>query len=80
MRTFRYYTGEVVIVDDRVIDCKRPARILDIFQPGPESAEHYQSPEGAVATSASRLWTPPDGEFWEDLEFVSRRPWWRFWR
>lgn len=68
------------MVGDRVIDCGRPARVLDVFPPGRQSAEHYHCPEGAVATSASRLRTPPDGEYWEDLEFVSRRPWWRFWR
>lgn len=79
MTTFHYFSGEVVMVGDRVRESGRVGRVLHIFQPGPESAEHYHCPDGAVSTSNRHLWEPPDGEFWEDLEFLGRRERWRFW-
>ena len=73
MHIFHYYTGEVVMVGDRIRESGRAGYGEHIFQPGPESDRDCGCPEGAVSTSNSRLWTPPDGEYWEDLEFVGRR-------
>ena len=80
MRTFHYFSGEVVTVGDHVRDCGHLGTVVDIIQPGPEAAANYHCPDGAVCTEAdwggtkgNRLWTPPDGELWEDLEFIARR-------
>ena len=79
VRAFHYFSGELVILGDRVRECGRIGRVVQIIQPGPEAAAHYNCPDGAVVTSTRRMWTPPDGELWEDFESLVRRQWWRFW-
>ena len=81
-REFHYYTGEIVCVGDHVrVNRHMPlmGHVAEVEMPGTEQAFACNCPEGYVCTittedrsNASFLWTPPDGEFWEDLQFVRR--------
>jgi hypothetical protein len=81
-KVFRYADGTVVMEGDRV---KPPnvltGVILSVIQPGSSDAEAYGCPDGGVlieenwnGTPSLLLLEPPDGEQWEDLEFISRAP------
>ena len=79
-RVFHYFSGEVVQVGDRVRDVRHLGYVAEVFQPGSGMALSCDCPDGGVltmsdwdGTQSPRIWTPPDGEFWEDLEFIARR-------
>ena len=78
-KIFHYFSGEVIELGDRVCDCSHLGYVAEIIQPGSGTALSCDCPDGGVLTMADwdgtkspRIWTPPDGEFWEDLEFISR--------
>lgn len=80
MRVFRYFSGETVEVGDHVRDAGRLGRVTEIIQPGSDEAASYSCPDGGVrtvvdwdGTSSNAMWEPPDGDLWEDLEFLSRQ-------
>ncbi len=80
MRVFHYITGEEVKVGDYVREVGRDYRVIEIIQPGSETAESCDCAEGGVRTSmdlsgtrGNVLWEPPDGACWEDLEFLRRQ-------
>lgn len=86
MKVFHYISGEIIKVGDRVKDAGHRGRAIEIIQPGSYTALSCDCAEGGVHTVAnwggkkgSRIWEPPDRENWEDLVFLQRRPWWRFW-
>ena len=78
-RTFTYCTGETVLPDDRIRADGKMGRVAEIMQPNTQAAKDCDCPEGAVSTTIDwdgkdhhQLWLPPDGEWWEDLEFLER--------
>ena len=80
MRVFHYMSGEEVVIGDyvREIGC-RDGRVVQIIQPDSEDAEILDCPEGGVVTAMDMsgtigraVWEPPDGDCWEDLEFIRR--------
>lgn len=79
-REYHYIDGEVVKLGDRVLYCgKYKGVVEEVVMPGTKQAEDANCPEGYVCTciyrdgvKGSRLWTPPDGDSWEDLELVER--------
>jgi hypothetical protein len=79
MRAFHYWSGEEVKVGDYVREVGRAGRVIEIIQPGSETAMCCDCAEGGVRTSMDMsgtkgnvLWEPPDGACWEDLEFLGR--------
>ena len=79
-KVFHYFSGEVIQLGDRVRDASRIGYVAEIVQPGSDTSLSCDCPEGGVLTKVDwdgvespRIWTPPDGEFWEDLEFIGRR-------
>ena len=76
-RDYHYFDGQVVRIGDRILYCgKYPGVVEEVVMPGTKQARDTGCPEGYVSTNTdvmgSRLWTPPDGEDWEDLELVER--------
>lgn len=78
---FHYFTNEVVRLGDVVVsENGNPGKVVQIFQPGTQDAVDFQcEEEGGVmieedwdGTPGLMLMTPPDGQSWEDLEFVRR--------
>ena len=79
---FHYRSGESVCVGDRVRINRRSVcdgYVAEVEITGTAQALACNCPAGYVCTVANEngenqsfLWTPPDGEHWEDLEFVSR--------
>ena len=79
MRVFRYASGEEVRVGDHIREVGRDGRVIEIIQPGSETAIACDCVEGGVRTSmdlsgssGNVLWEPPDGDCWEDLELIDR--------
>jgi hypothetical protein len=81
LRTFRYNTGDEVLEGDFVIGAGgRPGRVVMIIQPGTSDANDFDCPDGGVlfmevwgdGQESHVLMTPPDGEYWEDIEFLRR--------
>ena len=79
-KVFHYFSGEVIELGDRVRDVRHLGYVAEIIQPGSDYALSCDCPDGGVLTMADwdgtkspRIWTPPDGEFWEDLEFIARK-------
>jgi hypothetical protein len=80
MKVFHYISGEEIMVGDRVREVGRDGYVEEIIQPGSDMAVSCGWLDGGVCTvmiwgdkQGRVLWQPPDGEFWEDLEFVGRR-------
>ena len=79
-RSFHYYTGQIVCVGDRVkTDSGHFGVVLDIIYPNTKDATDNECPEGAIrivqdwdVIESAILLEPPDGEFWEDFEFLGR--------
>jgi hypothetical protein len=77
---FRYPSGEIIMVGDRVrTGSGRIGLIEEIIPPGPDSAKWYQCPDGGVGIiedwggkSGSILLTPSSGE-WNELELIGRK-------
>ena len=79
MKIFHYITGEEVKIGDRVREVGREGRVTEIIQPGSDMAISYDYTEGGVRTEMDwngeigyAIWEPPDGDCWEDLEFIER--------
>jgi hypothetical protein len=79
-KVFHYFSGEVVQEGDRIRSAGRPGIVVEVFQPGSDSAVSFECPEGGVRTTedwngkqSPMIWQPPDGDYWEDLEFVGRK-------
>jgi len=79
-RVFHYFSGEVIQQGDRIRSAGRSGYVAEVFQPGSDSAKTFDCPEGGVLTfedwdgkQSPMVWRPPDGEFWEDLEFIGRK-------
>jgi hypothetical protein len=80
MYIFHYFDHNDVQVGDLVIGPERRiGRVSEIIQPGSYDAECFGIPEGGVrfifdwnGVHGAELMTPPDGEYWEDIEFVCR--------
>lgn len=78
---FHYYTGEVVKIGDRVLTAGGHRGVVEeIIEPGPDAAKWYDCPNGGVriiedwdGVPSSLLLEPPDGEYWEDIEFIGRK-------
>jgi len=78
-KSFYYVTGEMVMVGDIIQSAGCPGFIKEIIQPGSDSAITFDCAEGGVllvecfgGEQGLKLMRLPDGEFWEDLEFISR--------
>jgi hypothetical protein len=79
-REYMYFDRQIVRVGDRVrVYGQYDGVVEEVVMPGTKQAQDCGCPDGYVCTSiyregvkGSRLWTPPDGEFWEDLELVDR--------
>lgn len=81
-KDYHYYDGQIVRVGDRVcVYGKHFGVVEEVVMPDTQQAKDTGCPNGYVSTSCinadtgrkdSRLWTPPDGEFWEDLELIER--------
>jgi len=77
---FRYHTNEEVKEGDMVITGNRNRGVVEkVIAPGSSDSQNYQCSNGGVLIMENwqgecsyLLMTPPDGEAWEDLEFVSR--------
>ena len=79
-RVFHYFSGEVIELGDRVLDAGHVGYVEAIIQPGSSAGEDHGCPDGGVlviadwdGVSSANLWTPPDGEYWEDLELLGRQ-------
>jgi hypothetical protein len=79
-KIFHYFSGEIIQPGDRVRVAGRLGRVEEIFQPGSDNSLAHDFPDGGVLTIASwdgiespMVWRPPDGELWEDLEFIGRK-------
>ena len=80
-KVFHYASGEFIQLGDRVYDARHLGYVAEIIQPGSDTALSCNCPDGGVLTMADwdgtespRIWTPPDGKFWEDWEFMARKP------
>jgi hypothetical protein len=77
MVTFRYRTGEDVQIGDQIEYDGHPGIITDIFQPNTPHASDFACPDtGGIMLKS--IWgpmvlPPPDGESWEDLDFIQRQ-------
>lgn len=77
-RNYHYFSGEMVCVGDKVRVRGRFGTVTEVEIGSTKQALAVGCPDGYVCTVSAdgggggRLWTPPDGEFWEDLEFVQR--------
>ena len=76
---YHYYTGEEVRVGDVVRSNDRPGTVRMVIAPGTQEAEDHGCPEGGVMIEEDwdgkpslLILTPPDGMYWEDLDFVRR--------
>ena len=77
---FHYYTGEKVMGGDHVISGNgNPAVVEKVISPGTSDAAAFACPDGGLlvkeyweGTPSYLVMTPPDGIYWEDLEFVTR--------
>lgn len=81
MITFCYHTGEEVREGDRVFTgFKKFGQVLLVLQPGTRQAADYSCEDtGGVliqedweGTPSFVLENPPDGDQWEDLDFLGR--------
>jgi len=80
MRDYHYFDGNVVRVGDHVRTAGgRVGTVEQIIQPGSVESQHYSCPEGGVliladwdGTKSPLMMEPPDGEYWEDIEFIER--------
>ena len=72
-------SGEEVRIGDYVREVGRDLRVVEIIQPDTEAALIYGCLDGGMvtamdmsATLGRAVWEPPDGDCWEDLEFIRR--------
>jgi hypothetical protein len=79
-RVFHYFSGEIVQPGDRVRISGRLGFVQEVMQPGSDNSLGHDFPDGGVLTITSwegvqspMVWHPPDGELWEDLEFIGRK-------
>ena len=77
--TYRYHSGEVVALGDRVRYVGRPGFISHVIAPNSDDAIDFGLLRGAVIVSygahgmtSNVSFQPPDGANWEDLDFVAR--------
>jgi hypothetical protein len=85
---FRYHSGEAVNEGDSVRTAYgdktsiiyRYGCVEKVISPDSDDSTNWNCPQGGVlvvedwdGTSNRVLWTPPDGIYWEDLEFIHRR-------
>jgi|GEM_PF-3535782 len=78
---FRYWSRHAVKSGDRIRYCGRDGTVSEVIAPGSDEARDYDWPTGGVCIDLAcdggpctvRL-SPPDGRYWEDLEFVARPP------
>jgi hypothetical protein len=79
-KEFCYFDRTTICVGDYVLGAEgREGRVLEIFDPKSDEAMSYEAPNGGVlfefdwsGVKSLLLMTPPDGEYWEDIEFVKR--------
>jgi hypothetical protein len=78
---FRYATGETVVEGDHVAYAECPAVVEGVFGPRTSEARDYSCWDIGGVLILEReppklfgrmLFTPPDGNCWGDLDFVSR--------
>lgn len=80
MRIFHYFDGNEIRVGDHVIGPRgRLGRVDKIIQPESAESNTYDAPLGGVlfifdwdGVPGPVMMTPPDGKYWEDIEFVAR--------
>ena len=79
-RVFRYYRSEQVRVGDKVRTGNYKRGIVKmVIMPSSQASEDFSCPQERVLIEEDWdglpcliLETPPDGEHWEDIEFVER--------
>ncbi len=77
---FLYWSHEEVCIGDIVkTGTGKDGVVVMLIAADSGDAEAYQCPDGGVmieedwdGTPSLLLMTPPDGEYWEDLDFVQR--------
>jgi len=77
---FHYYSGETVMQGDLVVsENGKPGVVEQIIAPGTPDAAAFASPLGGLlvredwnGTPSYLVVTPPDGVYWEDMQFVRR--------
>ena len=77
---FHYYSGEFVMEGDIVKSGNgNPGVIEKVIAPGSADGDAWSCPEGGVliredwqGTPSYLVEVPPDGIYWEDLEFIRR--------
>jgi hypothetical protein len=80
MREFHYFDSNVIQVGDLVSGPRgRIGRVEEIVQPDSLESQAYGCPEGGVrfvfdwnGIQSAVMMLPPDGAFWEDIQFISR--------
>lgn len=80
MREFYYFDTNVIRLGDAVRGPQgRIGRVDEIIQPGSIESQENDCPEGGVrfvfdwdGVQDAVLMIPPDGESWEDIEFLNR--------
>jgi hypothetical protein len=74
---FHYDTGEIVVEGDEVAYSGNAGVVDKILAAGsPDAAGYSCADTGGILLSicwGRMLMTPPDGDLWEDLDFVRRR-------
>ena len=81
MREFHYFDSNVIRLGDLVCGPRdRMGWVDEIVQPGSQESQAYGCPEGGVrfifdwdGIQSAVMMLPPDGEFWEDIEFLRRK-------
>ncbi len=77
---FHYYTGDVVMQGDVIIsENGNPGVVEKIIAPGTSDSDAFACPDGGLlikedwqGTPSYLIVTPPDGVYWEDMEFLRR--------
>ena len=77
---FHYYTGERVVQGDLVIsENGKPGIVEKIIAPGTSDSDAFACPNGGLLIKedwegnwSHLVVTPPDGIYWEDMQFVHR--------
>ena len=80
MKKFHYFDSNEVILGDIVRGPRgRLGRVERIIQPGGTESISFDCPEGGVlfmfaanGVESPLLMPPPDGLYWEDIEFLGR--------
>ena len=80
-RIFRYRTGEIVEEGDFVkTGNDNNGVVVAVIAPGTTDAKSYGCPDGGIlikedwdGSESLMVMLPPDGEYWEDLDFQRRK-------